>query len=79
VFVLCACVLVLCACVKGYPIYGPNGYIEPFNPASGVTRLESGYTVGTPRGLVSFSHPRPHPAPAPPPLRPLASPVGSAA
>ena len=29
----------------GFPIYGPYGYANPTNPASGVKRMISGYVI----------------------------------
>jgi len=28
----------------GYPVYGPYGYTDPMNPASGISRMKSGYS-----------------------------------
>jgi len=33
--------------LDGYPIYGPYGYSDPMNPASGVKLLKSGYRLRT--------------------------------
>jgi YHYH protein/RTX calcium-binding nonapeptide repeat (4 copies) len=39
----------------GYPIYGPKGYSDPFDPTSGVEYMESSYQLNTSRNSSTIS------------------------